>query len=373
MSALGWAKRLSGTWSAGMGPGTSGDGSTVPAIGQAYVAAGGGVAVLGTGLILTGYTLSHGDKLWQTTLSAPVGTVIMSVRAWQGVVTAGLLAPDDRSRTEVVLDALTGVQVQRYPAAVFGGAVAASKATTVIVGPAAVTSYDNATGRVRWQHKTAGSQSWQADGQTLYVAESPGGYLSSSPVTSLRVIDLTTGTERMLGSPLGRTFSGTLAIAAGGAVLFASAAGVAAYSGSTGGLLWTMRDAVPEGTDPAAGLIYLTSASGALTGVDPRTGTVRTAVSGALTAGQAGLYVVRGGVAVGLDSGANGTAWGYSMAKGLVTWTSPPLPWPHFFSDLSGLGGSAAASGDTVVVTACPHLAASVGTCADPELVALTW
>lgn len=373
VSAQQWAKRLSGTWSAGTGPGTSGDGSTVPAIGQAYVAAGGGVAVLGTGLILTGYTLSHGKKLWQTTLSAPAGTVIMSVRAWQGVVTAGLLAPGDRSRTEVLIDALTGAEVRRYPAAVFGGAVAASKATTVIVGSATVTSYDNATGRVRWQRKTAGGQSWQADGQKLYVAESPGGYLSSSPVTSLRVINLATGTERMLSSPVGRPFSGTLAIATGGAVLFASAVGVTAYSGSTGGVLWTMRDAVPEGTDPAAGLVYLTSASGALTGVDPLTGAVRTAVGGALTVGQAGLYLVRGGVAFGLDSGANGTAWGYSMAKGLVTWTSTVLPWPHFFSDLSGLGGSAAASGDTVVVTACPHLAASRGRCADPELVALTW
>ena len=127
VSAQRWAKRLSGTWSAGTGRGTSGDGSTVPAIGQAYVAAGGGVAVLGTGLILTGYTLSHGKKLWQTTLSAPVGTVIMSVRAWQGVVTAGLLAPGDRSRTEVLIDALTGAEVRHYPAAVFGGAVAASR------------------------------------------------------------------------------------------------------------------------------------------------------------------------------------------------------------------------------------------------------
>ena len=58
------------------------------------------------------------------------------------------------------------------------------------------------------------------------------------------------------------------------------------------------------------------------------------------------------------------------MAKGAVAWTSPPLPWPHFYSDLSGLGGSAAVSGDTVVVTACQRLASSPGTCADPELVA---
>ena len=79
-------------------------------------------------------------------------------------------------------------------------------------------------------------------------------------MTALQVINLATGTERMLSSPLGSPFSGTLAIAADGAVLFASPAGVTAYSGSTGGMLWTKPGAVPEGTDPAAGLVYLTSA-----------------------------------------------------------------------------------------------------------------
>jgi hypothetical protein len=373
VSALRWAVGLSGTWSAGTGPGTTGDGGTVPAFGQqAYVAVGGGVAVLGTGLDVTGYALSRRQqqRLWGTTLAAPVGTVIMSVRAWPGVVTVGLLAPDGRSRTEVVIDATTGAELRRYPAAVFGGAVTASKATTVIVGAAAVTSYNNATGRVRWRHATGGGQSWQTDGQVLYMAESPGGYLSSAPVTALRAIDLATGTERMLSSPLGSPFSGTLAIAVDGTVLFASPAGVTAYSRSTGGKLWT-KPGAPEGTDPVTGLVYLTSPAGALTGVDPLTGRVRAAVSAA-TAGAAGLYVVRDGDALGLTSGANGSAWGYSMAKGRVAWTSPALPWPHFFSDLSGLGGSAGVSGDLVVVTACPHLAASSGLCADPELVALS-
>jgi hypothetical protein len=76
-------------------------------------------------------------------------------------------------------------------------------------------------------------------------------------------------------------------------------------------------------------------------------------------------------VALGLDSGANGDAWGYDVAAGRVTWTSAALPWPHYFSDLSGLGGSAASSGDSdlVVVAACPH-ATSAGACADPELAA---
>jgi hypothetical protein len=373
VSAQRWAVGLRGTWSAGTGPGVTGDGGTVPAFGQqAYVAVGGGVAVVGTGLNLTSYTLSHGKKLWETALGAPDGSVIMSVRAWPDVITVGLLEPGRRSRTEVVLDAATGAEVRRYPAAVFGGAVAASTSTTVIVGSAAVTSYNNATGHVRWRHATAGSQSWQVDGQTLYMAESPGGYLGSAPVTALRVIDLTTGTERMLSSPLGYPFSGTLAAAAEGVVLFASPTGVTAYSGSTGGALWTMRGAVPEGTDPEAGLVDLTSPAGALTGVDPLTGAVSAAVPAAAATGTASLYVVRDGVALGLNGGANGAAWGYNMARGAVTWTSPGLPWPHFFSDVSGLGGSAAASGDLVVVTACPHPAASSGLCADPELVALS-
>jgi hypothetical protein len=369
VSAQLWAVALSGAWSAGTGPGTAGDGGTVPAGGQAYVAVGGGVAVLGTGLSVTGYKLSTSKQLWQTALDAPLGTEIMSVRAWPGVITVGLLAPDGHSRTEAVLNATTGNQVRRYPAAVFGGAVAASKSTAVIVGPSTVTSYNNATGRVRWQHKTAGGQAWQVDGQKLYMAESPGGSLGSSQVTALQVIDLATGTQRMLSSPLGRPFSGTLAIAADGAVLFASPAGVTAYSDSTGGTLWAKRDAVPEGTDPA-GLVDLTLPGGALAGVDPATGTVRASVPASAATGAAALYVVRGGVALGLSGGANGAAWGYNMAKGTVGWTWPALPWPHFFSDLSGLGGSAAVSGDTVVVTACQRLASSPGMCANPELVA---
>jgi hypothetical protein len=170
------------------------------------------------------------------------------------------------------------------------------------------------------------------------VAESADGYLGSSPVTALKVINLKTGAERTLGSPLGHPFSGTLAIADDGVVLFASASGVTAYSGSTGDLLWSMAGAVPEGADPAADLVYLTSAGTTLTGVDPLTGQVKTSVSGTAADGAAGMYVVRDGVALGLDSGANGDAWGYDVAAGRVTWTSAQLPWPHYFSDLSGLG-----------------------------------
>src|SRR6202041_2637236 len=71
---------------------------------------------------------------------------------------------------------------------------------------------------------------------------------------------------------------------------------------------------------------------------------------GSVASGAAAVYLVRDGVALGLNSGANGEAWGYDLAAGRVTWSSAALPWPHFYSDLSGLGGSAAASGGAVVV-----------------------
>jgi hypothetical protein len=151
-----------------------------------------------------------------------------------------------------------------------------------------------------------------------------------------------------------------MSVVADGAVLFTSAAGVTAYSGSTGGALWSMRGALPEGADPSANLVYLTSAGGALVGVDPLTGAVKASVTGSTADGAAGMYVVRGGVALGLDSGQGGDAWGYDLAAGRVTWTAPGLPWPHYFADLSGLGGSAGQSTDVVVIAVCAHLAPSV-------------
>jgi outer membrane protein assembly factor BamB len=361
-----WAVPLPGAWLAGTG-------GTVPAIGQAYVAVGGGIAAVGDGLTLTAFSLSDGRQLWQTTLDGPAGASIMSVRAWPGAVTAGILAAGGRTRTEAVVAAASGLELRRYPAAEFGGAVAASLATTVVVGRKGVTSYDNKSGHVRWYHATGQNQSWRVDGTTLYVAESRGGYLGSSPVTALQVMNLTSGAERPLSSPLGQPFSGTLAVAADGVVLFASAGGVTAYSGSTGATLWSKAGSVPEGTDPARGLVYLTSAGTTLTGVDPLTGHVKTSVSGSAANGAAQTYVVRGGVALGLDSGANGDAWAYNAAAGRVTWTSSSLPWPHYFSDLSGLGGSAAVSSDrdVVLIAACPQLS-SAGACPDPELVAFT-
>jgi PQQ-like domain len=360
-SAERWTAKLPGDWA--VGTGATG---TAPASGQAYVAVGDGIAAVGDGLTVTGYQLRNGAQLWQITLTAPAGSAISSVRAWPGVVTVGVIAPNGKTRAEVVLDSASGTELRQYQAAVFGGAVAASAATTVVVGPAGVTSYDNATGKVRWQRETGAGQSWRADGDILYVAESAGGYLGSAPVTGLRVINLSSGAERTLRSPPGHTFSGTLALATDGVVLFTSAAGVTAYSGSTGGILWSISSAVPEGADSAAQLVYLTVSGGALAGVDPLTGVVRGMVSGATAGGSAGIYVVRGKVALGLDSGQGGEAWGYSMAAARVVWTASGLPWPHYFSDLSGLGGSADESGTTVVVAICAKVAAASGTVTPP-------
>jgi hypothetical protein len=379
VSAQRWAVPLSGTgaWFAGgtgdgeTGAGGSGEGGTVPVTGQAYVAVGGGLAVVGDGLEVTGYRLADGKQQWQLTLDVPLGSAIVSVRAWAGAVTVGLLAPSGRSRSEAVIDTATHQVLRRYPSAVFGGTVSASAATTVVVGTDNVTSYDNATGKVRWRRPAAGSQSWQVDGQMLYLAESAGGALSGSPVTALKIIGLHTGAEQTLSSPLGSPFSGTLAAAAGSAVLFASSGGVTAYSGSTGGELWSLAGMVVEGSDQAARVVYLADSGGTLRGVDPLTGLARVTVPASELPGSGKVYAVRDGVAFGLDPGAAGAAWGYSTSASRTTWNFA-LPWPQFFSDVSGLGGSAAVAGGEVVVTACPHLAASPGLCADPELVAFS-
>jgi hypothetical protein len=92
--------------------------------------------------------------------------------------------------------------------------------------------------------------------------------------------------------------------------------------------------------------------------------------------GSSALYDVRAGVALGLDPGALGAAWGYDMASHRVIWTSRSLPWPHYFVDLSGLGGSSDPATGTVLLTACgaagvPLPSGNAQACSKPELVAL--
>jgi len=356
-----WTAPLTGSWDV-----ASGLTGTMPASGLAYLSVGDGdgVVAVGAGLTVTGYSAKTGALRWRVTLTGfPAGAAIVSVRTWPGEVTAGVsyygTAARGPERTEVVLSDPAGTQTGRYPAAIFGGAAAGSPQDTVIVGTTEVTSYDNATGRIRWQRSTGQvAQAWRTDGASLYVTDSAAGYVGSAPVTALRRIDLATGAELLVRPLESLSFAGTLSAAFDGVVLFSSAAGVTAYDGMTGDALWTIHGAVPEGTDPLAERIYLTRGSN-LIGVDPWTGRVEATASGSAVDGSAGVYVVRRGVALGLDQGANGDAWGYDVAAQRVTLTSAGLGWPHYFVDLSGVGGSADPAGSLVVIAACTQLAPS--------------
>ncbi len=362
-----WTAPLPGAWDV-----VAGLTGITPASGLAYTAVGDGVAAVGAGLSVTAYSASTGKQRWQLTLTGfPAGSAIVSVRTWPGEVTAGVSYPAaggrGAGRTEVVISDPAGLVTGRYPAATFGGAVAGSAQYTVIVGPDAVTSHDNATGRVRWQRPTGSvAPAWRTDGSYLYLTTSAGGVLGSAPVTGLRKIDMATGTELTVTPLEALSFRGTLSAAFDDVVLFTSAAGVTAYSGTSGAQLWTIRGAVPESTDPARHRIYLTRGSNII-GVDPQTGRITATASGSAVDGSAGVYVVRNGVALGLDQGANGDAWGYNLAAQRVTVASAGLPWPHYFVDLSGIGGSADPASRLVVIAACRQLAPSSLTQSSPS------
>ena len=93
-----------------------------------------------------------------------------------------------------------------------------------------------------------------------------------------------------------------------------------------------------------------------------------------------GVYGVRAGVALGLDAGAGGAVWGYSMAKRHVLWTAKALPWPHYFAEDGGVGGSVDAASGTVLLVTCQATGQAVRgtviggsgkTCLKPRLVAI--
>jgi hypothetical protein len=357
-SMVAWTRPLPGSWD--VVPGLTG---TVPAAGLAYVSVGYGVAALGIGLTVHGYSARTGAPLWSQTLTGfPAGAAIVSVRTWPGEVTAGVsyTHAGHLQRTEVVISDASGSLAGRYPAAPFGGAVGGSAQYTVIVGPTAVTSYDNATGHIRWQRPTGQvAQAWRTDGSVLYVAESASGFLGSAPVSTLRRIDLATGAELLVQPLEGLSFPGTLSAAFDGVVLFSSAGGVTAYNGTTGAWLWFIHRAVPEGTDPRKQRVYLTEGAN-LVGVNPLTGRTTATASGSAVNGSAGVYVVRDGVALGLDQGAGGDAWGYDVGAQRVTLAAPGLPWPHYFVDPDGVGGSADPASNLVVIAACTQLAPAI-------------
>jgi hypothetical protein len=368
-----WARPLAGSWVA-----EGGALGTALSHGEAYAAAGDGVAVVGFGSTISAYRLSDGAPLWTAGLAGfPPGASVVSVRAWSGVVTVGVAGSPVAGRVarqhEVVLSAAAGQRIRTFPAAAYGGAITASKARTVIVGTTAVTSYANATGKVIWRRPTGTvAQAWRVDGGDVFLTVAKGGYLGSSPVTALRRISLRTGAQTIL-RPASGTFAGQLSAATGGAVLFSGPAGLTGYSQATGRLMWQYSGVVPQAVDAIAQRLYVVGGT-ALIGLDPQTGKV---VSRSATPGAGALYAVSGGVALGLDEGALGDAWGYNLRSKRVIWTAKSVPWPHFFVDLSGIGGSVASSGGSILLAACTQVGSAErsGTappCTQPELVAIT-
>jgi hypothetical protein len=188
-----WAQPLPGSWVA-----QNGMTGTTPEQGQAYAALGSDVAAVGLGTTVAAYAAGTGEPLWTTDLAGfEPGAAIISVRVWPGVVTVGVALPAAAGagtgsaagpvRDEVVLRAATGRLVRVYPAAQFGGAVAASGARTVIVGQHSVTSYANRTGKVLWSRPTGEvPQAWQVDGNHLYMIMAAGDQSGATPVTVLR-------------------------------------------------------------------------------------------------------------------------------------------------------------------------------------------
>jgi len=368
-----WVQPLTGSWTA-----ESGVAGTVLADGEAYVAAGPQVAVAGYGMNVYSFDVRAGTPLWVTTLTGfPDGAAIVSVRSWPQVVTVGVAFPEAKTggtgRDEVVLGARSGQRIRAYSAAPYGGAVAAGSARTVIVGDRSVTSYRNATGKPVWSRPTGTvPQAWRVDGRDLYVTVSAAGYLGSAPVTAVRRINLSTGAEKVI-RPAGGSFAGTFSAAFDGVLLFGGSADLSAYRAATGKLLWQRAGAVPESEDVTRHTLYVSSGNG-LKGLDPRTGT---RIKGSVVPASSGLYAVSGGVALGLDQGALGDAWGYAVSQRRVIWTTPPVPWPHYFADLSGLGGSTGPSSGTVLLAACARLGGPATgetgqVCLRPELVAIS-
>jgi outer membrane protein assembly factor BamB len=377
-----WTTALPGSWLAE--PGVSG---TVTSQNGAYAGAGDGLAVVGTGTTVTAFTQSTGKRLWSVVLTGlPAGSVIVGVRAFQGVVAVGVARPAGQpgTRSEVILSAASGAQLRSYPAASYGGAVRVDADSTVIVGAHAVTAYAKTTGRVIWRRATgSASQAWRVSGPTLFMTDSSNSLGSTVP--ALRRIDLRTGAERIVRPEPGasstctevgkgrRVFQGTLSDAVNGIVLFSGSDGVQAYNGQTGRLAWCRPSTDLELASSGQTTVYLTEGN-QLLGVNVSSGQT---ISTAAISVTASLYWVTGGVALGLDQNSLGEAWGYNLRTSRIVWSSAALPWPHFFVDLSGLGGSASQSDDDVVLlAACAQVgnaatANSAPSCQRPELAAV--
>ncbi len=367
-----WTRFLPGSWLAE--PGFVG---AVPSQSAAFVASAGQAAVVGYGTKVLAFSQRTGKRLWDVSLTGlPPGSDVTSVRAWPTAVAVGVQSQSSSTAvpTVVILAASTGRQIRVYPSAASGGAVYADGAATVVVGAHAVTGYDNATGRAAWRRGTGSApQDWYVSGQYLYVAVSSGGYLRASAVTAVRRISLRTGAELTL-RPRGRAFTGTPSGVVDGVLVFSANDGIFGYSAANGELLWQRAGGVPAFADAAQGVLYVDNGD-ALTGLDPSSGLV---LSNRAAPVIANLYAVSDGVALGLDEGAIGQVWGYSLAANRVVWNSgtSSLPWPHFFVDASGLGGSAGQAAGIVLLTACAQTGPPAGSrsalkCPRPELAAV--
>jgi len=361
-----WTRPLAGSWFAQ--PGVSG---TVTSPDGAFAASGDGVAVLGTGLAVTAISESTGKQIWRVPLTGfPATWAIVGVRAFTGVVAVGVEPSAGRASTrdEVILSAATGARLRTYRAAPYGGAVAATTASTVIVGQHKVTDYANATGRAIWSRPTGSAgQTWQVAGGDIYVTSSSAG---APALPEIQQISLADGTERTLHHPSGG-FRGTLAEVVAGDLVFTGPDGVDVYD-AAGRLLWSRASASVELTDAGRGVVYLAS-GGKLLGIGISSGVVLTWAPISVAAS---LYWVTGGVALGLDENGLGQAWGYDLATRKVVWSSSGVPWPHFFVDLSGLGGSASTGSDIVLLASCAQVGAaqaanSAPACVRPELTAV--
>jgi hypothetical protein len=162
-----------------------------------------------------------------------------------------------------------------------------------------------------------------------------------------------------------------LSDAVNGIVLFSGSDGVWAYNGETGKSLWHRASADLELASGQA-TVYL-SEGNRLIGVNISTNHV---VSWAAISVTTSLYWVTRGVALGLDQDSLGEAWGYNLRTRRIVWSSGPLPWPHFFVDLSGLGGSASQASNVVLLATCAQVGnaatpSSAPSCQRPELAAV--
>jgi len=365
-----WTRGLSGSWLA-----ETGEAGTVPSQAGAYAASGGGIAAVGTGTTVTAFLEKSGKQLWQVSLRGiPPGSDIVGVRAFSGAVAVGVGGGQATGRDEVILSAKSGAELRMYQAAAYGGAIEASPVTAVIVGPHAVTDYSNATGRALWSRAVGpAEQTWRVAGQYIYI-EAGIGPGNGAGVMVLRRISLRNGAERVV-RPEGKGdggFPGTLSAEVDGDVLFAAGNGVRAYNATTGKFLWSRPSAYVELAESGQRTVYLASGS-QLIGVDVATDQV---VSRAPVSVASSLYWVRGDVALGLDQNGLGEAWGYNLSTRRVAWSTSSLPWPHYFVDLSGLGGSASPGSDLVLLATCAKVGpapsgSSQPACLQPELAAV--